>query len=121
MANIREFHDFKGDDVVLLWLSREELRALRQELDVAKLNGSAAITFDECRLLLKKRRTTGVNLSISQAEICLTDTDIEQFGGLLDGLLQDSGPGHQYMDIGWPVPMLMISVDEYPADFGNIR
>jgi hypothetical protein len=28
MANIRKFHDFKGDDVVLLWLTREELPAL---------------------------------------------------------------------------------------------
>ncbi len=88
MASIREFHDFKGEDVVLLWMTREDLRSF---------------------------------LSGAEAEICLTDGDAEQFEGLLNGLLLGSEPGHQYMDIDWPVGTLMISVDEYPDDFGNDR
>jgi hypothetical protein len=36
---------------------------------------------------------------------------------LIEGLAVGTEPGHQYMDIAWPVPTLMISVDEYPADF----
>jgi hypothetical protein len=116
MANIREFHDFKGDDVILLWLTRNELRALRQELGTVQQNGRAAITLGQCHLVLKKHGVSGVNLSASETQICLTDTDVEQFEGLLDGLLLGDGPGHQYMDIAWPVRTLMISVGEYPAD-----
>lgn len=121
MANIREFHDFKGDDVILLWLTREELPVLRQALDAVRESGGSAITLAGSRLILRKHRATGVNLSKSEAEICLTDGAAEELAGLVDGLLLDSEPGHQYMDIGWPVPTLMISVDEYPADFGDDR
>jgi hypothetical protein len=117
MANIREFHDFKGHDVVLLWLSRDELPALSQALGPLHANGSVAVTLGDCRLLLKKQRSTGVNLTTSAAEICLADADVEQLEGLIEGLIRTSGPGHQYMDIGWPGPTLVISVDEYPADF----
>ncbi len=121
MASIREFHDFKGEDVVLLWMTREDLRSLRTTLEAAQSNGSAAVTLGACRLSLKRHRATGVNLSGAEAEICLTDGDAEQFEGLLNGLLLGSEPGHQYMDIDWPVGTLMISVDEYPDDFGNDR
>jgi hypothetical protein len=117
MANIREFYDFKGDDVVLLWLTRGELPALSQALGPLQADGSSAITLGDCRLLLKKHTSTGVNLTPSAAEICLTDADVGQLEGLIEGLVRATGPGHQYMDIGWPVPTLMISVDEYPADF----
>jgi hypothetical protein len=117
MANIRKFHDFKGDDVVLLWLTREELPALRQALDALPANGSVAVAFGNCRLLLKKHRSTGVNFTGSEAEICIADADAGQLAGLIEGLAVGTEPGHQYMDIAWPVPTLMISVDEYPADF----
>jgi len=116
MANIREFHDFKGDDVILLWLMREELPALRQALSAAHANGSVAVTLGDCRLLLRNYSSTGVNLRNSEAEICLTDADLEQLEGLIEGLVLGVGPGHQYLDIGWPTRTLMISVDEYPAD-----
>lgn len=117
MASIREFQDFKGDDVVLLWLVRAELPALSQSLGSLQTEGSVATTLGDCRLLLKKHSSTGVNLTASAAEICLTDADVEQLEGLIEGLVRAIGPGHQCMDIGWPVPTLMISVDEYPADF----
>ena len=118
MANIREFHDFKDDDVVLLWLTREELPALMQAVREVLANGSATVALGDCRLLLKKHRATGVNLTTPGAEICLTETDIEQLNGLVEGLvLGEERGGHQYMDIELPVPTLMISVDEYPADF----
>jgi hypothetical protein len=117
MANIREFHDFKGDHVVLLRLTRGELPALSQALGPLHAHGNVAVTLGDCRLLLKKYRSTGVNLAGSVAEICLTAADVEQLEGLVEGLVRANGPGHQYMDIGWPVPTLMISVDEYPADF----
>jgi hypothetical protein len=119
MAKIREFHDFKGEDVVLLLLTPAELALLRQELPLSHSTKRSAITLGECRLLLKKHRATGVNLSSAGAEICLQESDLEQFEGLIDGLLTGPGPGHQYMDISWPVATLMISVDEYPPDFGN--
>ncbi len=73
MANIREFHDFKGDDVVLLWLTRGELPALSRALGPLLANGSVAVTLGDCRILLKKHRATGVNLTASAAEICLAD------------------------------------------------
>jgi hypothetical protein len=117
MASIREFHDFKGDDVILLWLTREELPAVTQALGSVQANGTVGVTLGDCRLLLKKHGETGVNLTTSEAEICLTDADVEQLEGLIEGLVLGVGPGHQYMDIGWPVPTLMISVDEYPTDF----
>ncbi len=117
MANIRKFRDFKGDDVVLLWLTREELPALAQAVGALQSNESVAITLGDCPLVLKKHGSTGVNVATSAAEICLTDTDVEQIEGLIEGLVRATGPGHQYMEIEWPVPTLMISVDEYPADF----
>ena len=119
MANIREFRDFKGDDVVLLWLTRGELPALRHALATARIDGHATLTFGACNLVLKTHHATGVNLSAAAAEICFTDADGEHLNGLLDGLLQGTGPGHQYIDIDWPVPTLMISIDEYPPNFGD--
>jgi hypothetical protein len=117
MANIREFFDFKGEDVILLWLTREELPALMQALRAVEASGTVGVTLGDFRLLLKKHRATGVNLATSAAEICLTAADVEKLAGLIEGLVLGIGPGHQYMDIGWPVPTLMVSVDEYPADF----
>lgn len=118
MANIREFHEFKGGDVVLLQLTRDELPALTQALEAVRADGSAAVALQGCRLLVKKHGATGVNIRAgADAEICLMDADIEQFDGLIRGLLFGSEPGHQYMDIGWPVPTLIISIDEYLADF----
>lgn len=117
MAHIRTFHDFKGDDVILLRLTRDELPALTQALGDVKVNGAIGITLGNCSLCLKKHGETGVNLSISEIEICLTDADVKQLEGLIEGLALSVGLGHQYMDIAWPVPTLLISVDEYPAAF----
>jgi hypothetical protein len=117
MANIREIHDFKGDDVVLLWLTRSELPVLRQAVGALRANDDIAVTLGECRLLLNKHPSTGANLARTETEICLTETDVEQLEGLVDGLVRATGPGHQFLDIAWPVPTLMISVDEYPTDF----
>ncbi len=117
MANICTFHDFKGDNVILLRLTREELPALTQALRDVKANGIIAITLGDCRLLLKKHGKTGVNLSMLETEVCLTDSDVEQLEDLIEGLALGDGPGHQYMDIAWPAPTLMISVNEYPAAF----
>ena len=120
MGSIREFRDFKGNDVVLLLLNQQELRTLRQALDVFLRGDETSIMLGDRVLSLRKQsRATGVNIAATGAELCLTEADAEQMAGLLDGLLEGSGSGHQYMDIAWPTPTLMISVGEYPEGFGD--
>ena len=120
MLQVRLFDDFKGSTVLLFWGD----------------NADMAVLLDQVRSLDRNRPTAQIGHGENTATIMLSaevgrshvrsdaviswecgEVTLRQMADLIDPLLNSTG--HQFVDADGQVEEIVISANEYPADFGR--
>lgn len=115
MLSVELVRGFKQQDVILVAMDRDGAKALLAALERAATdpNGQASVGRGYDVRIVAAGGAASIDLDQEHSVWRLSRSILDQMAGQVQGLLQEEGPGHHYVDISEPVPTLVLSLDEY--------
>jgi hypothetical protein len=109
------FPDFKWGDAVLVGADRDGMRVFLSAVRSAHEDGAATFEVDEIKhFVVRQNGAADIDLRSQTVVWRFDDAKLVEMLDLIEPLVEEEGPGHQYMDdLNSPAETLVLSVDEY--------
>lgn len=105
-----------GDEAILACADRAGMRMFNSAVASAQKNGQASFEVDGIEhQIIRQGNAADIEQRSRTVVWRLDDAKLVELLDLLEPLIDDEGPGHQYVDINSPASTLTLSVDEYIA------
>ena len=116
MLQARRFDDFNGSTILLFWGDNADMAVLLDQVRSLDRNRPIAHIGENTATIMFSAEPGRSHVRSGMSWECAEET-LRRIANLIGPLLDSTG--HQYVDADGQVEQVVISANEYPADFGR--